>query len=290
VPFSTVNRALLYLTPSGAGNPIGRPPTYDLRMTILSRLPAALLIILALACSFALRGSHAAVSTTLEAFVNDQGNIGINYADGSSVGKAIPPGTYTLHVDDSTSFHNFHLYGPGFDDSTDVGLLQKSTWTVTFQTGGVYTYICDLHPDSMMGQVTATNDASSVTGGQGGNGSSGAPPTSGGVQSNAGKPSSAATADPLRGSLSGAVSAAGKLTLRLNGKPVTTLEFGRYHLTVADASKHAGFAVASHGSTVQVTAPSFVGKRTTTVDLSKGQWSFFAVGGAKHPSYFTASA
>jgi plastocyanin len=219
VPFSTVNRALLYLTRSGAGNPIGRPPTYDLRMTLLSRLPAALLIALALAGSFALRGSHAAVSSTLEAFVNDQGNIGINYADGTPVGKAIPPGTYTVHVDDSTSFHNFHLYGPGFDNSTDVGLVQKATWTVTFQTGGVYTFICDLHPDSMLGQVTATNDAASVSGGSGGNGSSAAPSTSGGVQSNTGtKTASTTTAAAKAKAAAAAKAKAAKAKARARAK------------------------------------------------------------------------
>src|ERR1700760_1208632 len=119
-------------------------------MTQLSRLGAALALVVAVTAIFALRGSHAAVSSRLDAFVNDQGNIGLNYADGTPVGKAIPPGTYTIVVDDSTSFHDFHLYGPGFDNSTDVGLVQKATWTVTFQAGGVYTYICDLHPDSMM--------------------------------------------------------------------------------------------------------------------------------------------
>jgi len=193
VPFSSGNRALPYLTPSGVGKPIHRRGRILGRMSLRGRLGISVALLLAVAGVVALRASHAAVSTTLDAYVDDQGNIGLTYADGSPVGKAIAPGTYTIVVNDTTSFHNFHLYGPGVDDSTDVGLLQKLTWTVTFQTGGTYTFICDLHPDSMFGQFTATNNASSVTGGSGGNGSPAPPTTSGGVQSNTGTPKATTT-------------------------------------------------------------------------------------------------
>lgn len=179
---------------SGGANPIGLERPYLGRMRVPVRLTAACALVLALAGVVALGAPRAAVSSTLDAYVNDDGNIGLTYADGTPVGKAIPPGTYTIVVDDSTTFHNFHLYGPGFDRSTDVGSAQKETWTATFQSGATYTYVCDLHADSMLGQFTATNNPASVAGGTGGNGAAGAPVTSGAVQSNGGPTKAAAAA------------------------------------------------------------------------------------------------
>jgi plastocyanin len=64
-----------------------------------------------------------------------------NGADAESV-KA---GTYTLKVEDKSSMHNFHLIGPGIDETvTQVPFEGEKTVTLTLEKG-TYTYQCDPH-------------------------------------------------------------------------------------------------------------------------------------------------
>jgi hypothetical protein len=80
---------------------------------------------------------------------------------------------------------------------------------------------------------------------------------------------------PFRGTLTGLVSAAGSLGLAFNGKSVTHLAAGRYTVSVTDRSARSGFMLekAKHAA-VSVTGVSFVGKGSTSVDLTAGQWLF----------------
>ena len=64
-------------------------------------------------------------------------------------------GTSTVAVDDQSDIHNFHLTGPGVDESTDVGGTGASTWNVTLG-GGTYTFVCDPHADSMNGSFVVS--------------------------------------------------------------------------------------------------------------------------------------
>jgi plastocyanin len=66
----------------------------------------------------------------------------------------VEPGTYTLTVHDRAAIHNFHLMGPGVDVFTDVDFVGDKTFSVTF-TDGNYSYLCDPHSDSMLGEFTA---------------------------------------------------------------------------------------------------------------------------------------
>jgi plastocyanin len=65
----------------------------------------------------------------------------------------LDPGTYTISVDDKADVHNFHLFGPGVDQSTSVDGVGSTTWTVTFGNG-TYTYDCDAHPATLIGTFT----------------------------------------------------------------------------------------------------------------------------------------
>jgi hypothetical protein len=56
-------------------------------------------------------------------------------------------------VHDFSIMHNFHLFGPGVAQATEIGTTGDATWTVDFQNG-VYTYRCDAHPSTMIGQST----------------------------------------------------------------------------------------------------------------------------------------
>jgi hypothetical protein len=60
-------------------------------------------------------------------------------------------GTYTVLVHDRSAEHNFHLTGPGVNQSTDVEGIGDETWTVTL-TDGIYEYHCDPHSEIMKGR------------------------------------------------------------------------------------------------------------------------------------------
>lgn len=59
--------------------------------------------------------------------------------------ETLEPGTYEIRVSDLSSIHNFHLTGPGVEETTTVPEVVDTTWTVTFEQGE-YTFTCDPHP------------------------------------------------------------------------------------------------------------------------------------------------
>ena len=85
-------------------------------------------------------------------------NIALRDASGAFV-QHLDPGTYTVQVHDLSEIHNFHLFGPGVDQSTPVASTAEVTWTVTF-TNGTYTYQCDPHAGVMRGTFTVGTVAS----------------------------------------------------------------------------------------------------------------------------------
>jgi plastocyanin len=112
-------------------------------------------VLLALSCA----GLAAAVSVARPASTDGtlQASVGPGYAisltqNGTKV-THLDPGTYTISVDDKADVHNFHLTGPGVDQSTAVDAITTATWTVTFQDG-TYNYICDAHPTTLSGKFT----------------------------------------------------------------------------------------------------------------------------------------
>jgi plastocyanin len=115
-------------------------------------------VLLALSCA----GLLAAVSVAHSASTDGtlQATVGPGYSisltqNGTKV-THLDPGTYTINVDDKADVHNFHLFGPGVDQSTSVDAITTATWTVTFADGS-YTYDCDAHPASMLGKFTVGN-------------------------------------------------------------------------------------------------------------------------------------
>ena len=85
---------------------------------------------------------------------------------------------------------------------------------------------------------------------------------------------------PFRGTLSGDVSTAGKLTLAFKGKTVGNLKSGRYKLTVLDETARAAFKLQKLGKQpVTLTGLTFVGRHTATLTLKPGQWIVLFVGG-----------
>lgn len=113
-------------------------------------LRIALLALLLAAFAGTARADNPVLTGTVgtgDAFV-----ITLQGTDGAAV-KHLDPGTYTLVVHDRSSFHNFHLLGPGVDVATDVDSTGDKTFTITL-ADGTYTYQCDPHQSQMKGTFT----------------------------------------------------------------------------------------------------------------------------------------
>ena len=83
---------------------------------------------------------------------NDTFSISLQDGSGRAV-TSLDPGTYDIEVQDLSEEHNFHLFGPGVDQATDVASVQDALWTVTF-TDGTYRFQCDAHSTLMRGRFT----------------------------------------------------------------------------------------------------------------------------------------
>lgn len=63
-------------------------------------------------------------------------------------------GDYTVEIDDPSAIHNFHLSGPGVEETTTVEEVTTVSWDVTLEAGD-YDFVCDPHPN-MAGAFTVT--------------------------------------------------------------------------------------------------------------------------------------
>ncbi|HEY4349036.1 MAG TPA: hypothetical protein VGM80_15780 [Gaiellaceae bacterium] len=235
--------------------------------------------------SSAAPSSHAAVSSTLHAYDLDDYSIGVTFDDGS-VAKSVPPGTYTLLINDQSQLHNFHFYGAGLDDESGVTDVQTLRFTVNLTTG-IYNFVCDVHPDEMAGTIVVGSGAgggstTTTTGGGGGTGGGGSGGGGSGTTTTSVTAWGGSGAGTTTANLTAAVSATGKLTLASHSKAVTKLKAGRYDFVVTDKSKKSGFSVQKTGAkAVAITSAAYVGKHGFVLKLTAGKWSFFSPGGTK---------
>ena len=65
--------------------------------------------------------------------------------------KPTKAGKITLVVSDKSSFHNFHLTGPGVNVKTTVAGTGTKTFKGLTLKKGKYTFLCDPHASSMRG-------------------------------------------------------------------------------------------------------------------------------------------
>ena len=267
-------------------------------------LAATVALKLGVTGSHAAVAAHSAVSSVMNGYVYEDDSIGLNFADGTAVGDqdkvppTIPPGTYTINVDDAADIHNFHLFGPGVDMATDTGGESTPTWTVTFQPGSTYKFQCDTHFDFMWGefQTSGTAPASSTTPSSSGGSTTLSPPgsasSSSGSSSSAGKSTSSASAgsqSSLLGTLIGTVSSGGTVTLTWGGIPVKKIQAGRYKITVGDKAKTQSFVLQQKGHAAKIlSSVAAVGDHTVTLSLTAGTWTFYS-SAAKKKTSFTVS-
>ena len=245
--------------------------------------------VLVSALALAFGTSQAAVSSTIHAYFDADGHLMFTYLDGSQVSGAIPPGTYTvvydnLGADDLAVDHAFHLSGPGINFAPAASVVQ-STFSVTFTAGSTYTLQDDLHPTLERRTFVASSS---------GGGSTDASPSTSSSSTSTKSTTKAVSNDivgadivkasslPLRGTLTGAVSTAGQLSLLFNGKPVGQLKSGRYTFVIDDQAAKTAFKVQRiKKDPVTVTGVKYVGKHKVTVPLDAGQWWFFSGVGKK---------
>jgi hypothetical protein len=240
---------------------------------------ASLLVTLVMFAPVA-QGSTAA-SLSLDVTFSATGTISVTLPDGTPVGSTsgaptvIPAGFYTVVLSapgGCTELPYFDLKGPGNTilDNMDDGELTNNTDNADLLPSDTYTWRNDSNPAvvytfATSSQVLGTAPAvlASTTG------------ISSGTQSTASSQDVVGSAIiPFRGALIGAVNASGKLSLAYKGNNATSLPAGRYTITVSDASATNGFVLEkSKHPSVSLTGLAFVGKRSTTVNLTAGRWS-----------------
>jgi len=227
----------------------------------------------------ALTLSPAAHGRTLSLYVtfSPTGTITVTLPDGTPVGTTsgaptvIPAGYYTLLMSGPgacTQLPLFELKGPGEDIFSDMtaGEVDSTSQEAYFRPNSTYTW----RNYALPGVVHTFATSSEVEGTVPAPG----PPLSAGMHSTvASKDIVGSGIVPFRGTITGAVSATGRLTLAFNGNSVTYLRVGRYTVTVTDRSSTSGFLLQkAKRKALSVTGTTFVGKRSASVRLTAGRW------------------
>ncbi len=245
-----------------------------LRLIASSAVVAGLLMLPAAA-----QGRMAAsLSLNVDFAIN--GTITVTMNDGTSVGSTsgsptvIPAGFYTVLLSGPggcTAMPHFDLKGPGvvIHDNLNEGETDNFTYNAYFLPSTTYVWSSDAAP-----AVVHTFVTSAVV--------EGTPPVKVGPSGlAAGKHTTVSSSSlvgsailPFRGTLTGAVSAAGRLTLAYKGKSVASLKAGQYTISVTDNSSTNGFVLEKIKRVVNITGTVFVGKRSASVDLTAGKWIF----------------
>ena len=201
-------------------------------------------------------GDAYAQNPRLEGVVGPGFTISLKLPGGADV-RQLDPGTYEIVVRDLSDFHNFHVSGPGVNESTAVGFEGTVTWTVTFREGR-YRIECDPHSEDMNFTVTVGN-----------------PPPVATTPAPKPKPSAAAK------KLLAAVGPGNTISLRhAGGGHVHALKAGAYAITVRDRTAKHSFHLAGAGVN-RKTGVAQVATVTWKVTLKKGTLRFFSDAGTK---------
>jgi hypothetical protein len=185
---------------------------------------------------------------------------------------AIPGGYYLLLLNgpgDCINLPLFELKGPGVNIQDDMlgGEVDTHSLPTYLAPNGTYTWHLDRTQSTVYTfQTTSQVVGSPITAGKSSHSASSGQATSAGVVGSAIVPS--------RGMLSGVVTPSGQVTIAFKGKNVKRLQAGNYKVTVIDKSPSNGFVAKAKRRTSTITGNAFVGKRTVTLNLTAGSWSF----------------
>jgi hypothetical protein len=241
---------------------------------------SALLVIAPAADGRSVANPSIRVQFSLTGTISVTGPSGAPLGTTSGQPTVIPAGYYTvllLGPGGCAVIPYFELKGPGQNIANNLteGELDNDTVNVYFQPNSTYTWRNREQP----GAVFTFATSSEVVGT--------APPVAGPKGNEATNHTTVKSSDfvgsailPFRGTLTGSVTAAGRLSLSYQGKSVARLKAGRYTISVNDRSSTSGFLVQKlrHAATV-VTGRTFVGRRATKLQLTAGKWVFLPVGG-----------
>ena len=218
-----------------------------------------------------------AANLTLDVTFSSSQTVSLTLPDGAPVGSTsgaptvIPAGYYTVVITGPmglpAGLPYFHLTGPGVDllSNLNEGGLESATISATLLPSSTYVWTNDAVP----GVVHTLTTSASVQGTPPGTAVSpvvGAPAESQDIVGSG--------VVALSGTLTGTVSATGKLSLVFKGKPAARLEAGRYRLVVSDHSTTSGFVLARGGDVpIPLTGAKYVGRQSTALDLAAGDWT-----------------
>jgi hypothetical protein len=248
----------------------------------LLRLIAAGLAVAALLALPSAAVGRVAANPTINVNYSLNGNITAALADGTALGatsgsgNVIPGGWYVFQMvgpGGCASIPQFILKGPGLylSDNLDGGETDYIEHIVHLLPSSTYTWSNDAFPS-----VIHTFQTNSTT--------VGAPPPDASKKGLSSSNHTTVSSTDLagsgllvfRGTLTGAVSAAGRLTISYKGKSVASLKAGRYTIRVTDKSSTNGLVLQKlkHSATVNVSGLAFVGTSAKTLPLSAGKWFF----------------
>ena len=192
----------------------------------------------------------AAIPATLPQLIGTVGpgfSINIEHPDGTAVTQ-IDPGTYEIVVRDRSIEHNFHLAGPGVNQSTQVETEGTVTWTVTFVEGR-YSVVCDPHSTQMHREFVVGN-----------------PPP----------PPPPPPPKPVTPKLLATVGPKNTISLKsASGATLKTVKAGTYSITVRDRTKLHNFHLVGKGVN-RKSGLAAMGTLTWKVKLSAGPLRFFS--------------
>ena len=213
---------------------------------------------LAAAAIFIPGAATGAPNVTLTGVVGPGFNISLKNPDGSNVTR-LDPGAYDITVTDLSIEHNFHLRGPGVDQTTTVEESGTTvTWSVTV-VDGTYTFICDVHPVQMKGTFAVGN----------------APPPP------------PPPAPP--GRLSGKVTAKAISLNTASGSRVRLVVAKTYRLTVSDSSNKQNFHLTGPGVNKK-TSVKGKARATWTLQLRPGKYTYRSDKNKRLKRTFTVTA
>jgi hypothetical protein len=213
--------------------------------------------------------------------VDDKGNPITSIAPGTyqvDVRTPLAFGTVPLAnmgVTDMTAckgFPQFQLTGPGVNLFTTMtaGCEADKTFPETFQANGTYVAVDNNQPTVARAQFSILASGTPIAPATPGT------PWGGKTQTSTDLVGSGA----VKGTLSGTLGTNGALTLTLSGKAVSKLASGRYTFSVVDKSPKSGFMVIGPKSAIptDVTGSRFIGKKTKTMKLTAGRWTYYSSG------------
>jgi hypothetical protein len=240
---------------------------------------------------------HAATSQTLDVNFAVDGTVSVSLPDGTPVGTTsgaptvIPAGYYAVVVlgpGGCTQLPLFDLKGPGetIVDDMGGGEVTSQTYSAYFMPNSTYTW----RTDNVNPAIVHTFVTSAVVGGTPLVSGATVPAASPGTTVPTSQDLVGSAIVPFRGKLTAAVSPTGVLTLLYRGRQVTNLLAGRYTVTITDESATHGFMLEKASrQAVSLTGAGFVGKRSTSIDLTAGHWLALSRSGTKAYSIAVAA-